>query len=414
MINYTVLGQVTAYRGSSIAALSPQQQLLLAVLVMARGAPVPRAGLASALWDKEDPPEGGLKRVVSELRNQLRASQSAADPLPAHGDTYCLPLTEQQADVLRFRSKIDHARHASGREAARLRLEALREWGDNAVGLFGGQPLTGLRGRWADSTREELRREYRDARLHCLKQDFDDHQYDRVVGECRQLSNEPDALHVDKFVAIWMIATYRVGGRAEALKIYKRATESARTHLGLEPSGFLRNLAETIRVEDHSRLDGPVDLLDLASGTPNRASTDRQGSMSDVAVTFSDPDNARAGVQAEAAADPSAINMRPCSPEPCPHAAQDSQEVGPDGAGEGPHDITHADEVGKPEAARGSGNHHATGTRPAARTAGGRPASHTTINASGNSTVISGHVQHFGTININSGPSVSAEESEAS
>jgi hypothetical protein len=44
-----------------------------------------------------------------------------------------------------------------------------------------------------------------------------------------------------------------------------------------------------------------------------------------------------------------------------------------------------------------------------------RPSSHaTTINASGNSTVISGHVQHFGTININSRPSAPGEENGAS
>jgi len=132
VINYTVLGQVTACRGSWTANLSPQQQLLLAILVMAQGAPVSRAGLARALWDEEDSPEGGLKRVVSELRTQLRAALPDGDPLPARGDTYCLPLSEQQADVLRFRSKIDQAVRATGRDATRLMQEALREWGGEA------------------------------------------------------------------------------------------------------------------------------------------------------------------------------------------------------------------------------------------------------------------------------------------
>ena len=89
-----------------------------------------RAGLARALWDEEDSPEGGLKRVVSELRTQLRAALPDGDPLPARGDTYCLPLSEQQADVLRFRSKIDQAVRVTGREATLLMQEALREWGE--------------------------------------------------------------------------------------------------------------------------------------------------------------------------------------------------------------------------------------------------------------------------------------------
>ena len=51
----------------------------------------------------------------------------------------------------------------------------------------------------------------------------------------------------------------------------------------------------------------------------------------------------------------------------------------------------------------------------AASTGVRRPASHsTTINASGNSTVISGHIQHFGAININSKPSASGEENGTS
>lgn len=51
----------------------------------------------------------------------------------------------------------------------------------------------------------------------------------------------------------------------------------------------------------------------------------------------------------------------------------------------------------------------------AASTGVRRPTSHaTTINASGNSTVISGHVQHFGAININSRPLASEEENGAS
>jgi DNA-binding SARP family transcriptional activator len=289
VINYKVLGPVTAWQDPWTASLLPQHQLLLAILVMERGAPVPRQSLASVLWDDvTDPPEHALTRVVSELRTQLSAAQPTENPLPAQGDTYRLRLTEQQADVLRFRSKTYQAGRASGREATQLRQEALEEWGGNATGLFGGQPLTGLRGRWADSKRAELRREYCDARLHCLKQEFDDHQYDRVVGECAQLANEPDALHEEKFVALWMIAAYRAGGRSEALRIYQRAMESAQTYLGLEPSGFLREIAEIIRAEDTSRLNGPASLLGLESATHTEGLATQHESTGDTAA---DPSN---------------------------------------------------------------------------------------------------------------------------
>jgi hypothetical protein len=219
------------------------------------------------------------------------------------------------------------------------------------------------------------------------------------------------------FLMLWMIATYRAGHRAEVERIYQRAAESAKAHLGAELSGQTRKLAQIIRDEDHSQLDGPANLLDLASGTLSRASTDRHGSVSlvsDAGVTFSSPDNARASVQAEEAAGASAINIGPCSPEPCPRAAQDSQEEGPGSAEEGPHDNTHADEVSKPEAARGPGNDHASGAQPAARRAGMRPAPHTTINASGNSTVFNSQVMNFGAFQFHGRPSAAGEENEES
>lgn len=274
MTNYTILGQVTARHDSWTAALSPQQQLLLAILVVERGGPVSRAGLARALWDEEDPPEHALTRAVSELRTELRKAAPGTDPLPFKGDTYRLPMDAQQADVLRFRAKIDQASRVDGREATRLMREALREWGGNATGLFGGQPLTGLTGHWADSNRSKLRAEYRDARLHCLRQDLNDHLYDRVATECRQLANEPDAQHDERFLELWMIATYRAGHRTEAAQIYRHAMDSAKTHLGLELSGRVRRLNEIILDEDQTKLDGPIDLVELMQATLRPAPAD--------------------------------------------------------------------------------------------------------------------------------------------
>jgi DNA-binding SARP family transcriptional activator len=309
VINYAILGPVTACQGPWVAALSPQQQLMLAVLVMERGAPVPRASLSRVLWDEKDgPPEGGLRRVVSELRTQLRKALPDGDPLPAMGDTYRLLLNEQQADVLRFRSKVDAARRSAGREATRLMQEALQEWGNNASGLFGGQPLTGLQGRWAESTREKLRAEYRDARLHFLMQDFEEHLYGRVVWECRQLANEPDALHDERFLELWMIATYRAGRRTEVEQIYQRAMDSAKTHLGWELSGRLRRLAEIIRDEDQSKLNGPGDLLELASVTASHTAISQEKSMSEADVTFNNS-KSKVGMQAGTATGPFTINM---------------------------------------------------------------------------------------------------------
>ena len=278
MIDYSMLGQVTARNESWTADLSQQQQLLLAVLVLDRGKPVPRAHLAHALWGEEgespQSPESAVRRVVSELRSALRPGVADPDPLPAAGDTYRLRLDEQQADALRFRAKVSQARRSTGREASSLMAAALGEWGPDATGLFGGHPLTGLRARWAESNREALRTEYRDARYQCLWQDFEDHQFGRLAAECRELANEPAALHDEQFLELWMVATYRAGQRTYVEGIYQRAMESARKHLGAPLSGRLSLLAELIRTED-PQLNGPDEVLEAnllqprsVTGTP--------------------------------------------------------------------------------------------------------------------------------------------------
>ena len=350
MIDYHLLGLVTAAQDGWAADLAPQQQLLLAVLVMERGKPVPRQSLIRVLWDEDeripDAPERALARAAAEVRAKLREApggRRADDPLPASGDTYRLLMEPSQADALRFRAKLDEARKASGRSVIALLRAALREWGAEAAGLFGGQPLSGLRGRWAEGIRTELRKDYRDARYACLRQDLDDHQYDRLAAECRSLATEPDVWHDEKFLALWMIAAYRSGRRTDVQRIYQTATDSVQAELGMSPSGFLTRLAEVIKSED-PRLDGPGDRFELdlirpaavltateapdtmtvpgrATGSPAEHTrwaaqteryTNRQRTrMSDSkpVINFNNHDNTRVGIQAGEVNVPLTIRM---------------------------------------------------------------------------------------------------------
>ncbi len=317
MIDYCLLGPVRARQGDWAADLAPQQQLLLAVLVMERGLPVQRQTLIRILWDEDarvpETPERALARAVADLRAQLRAapgSPAQYDPVPVSGDTYRLLLAPDQADVLRFRAKADRARENDGPGRVALLHAALGEWGADVTGLFGGQPLCGLRGYWADSTRGKLREDYRDARYLCLQQDFNQYRYDRVSAECRRLATEPAALHDEKFLALWMIAAYRSGHRSDAERIYQASADSLRAELGVPPIGSITRLAEVIRTED-PRLDGPGDLVELALAQPApppvrreprsagpRSKQRRPMTTGGRNITFNNSGNARIGVQA--------------------------------------------------------------------------------------------------------------------
>jgi DNA-binding SARP family transcriptional activator len=265
VIDYTVLGPVTARDNGRELSLLPQHRLLLARLVVAGGRPVAWADLVDTLWsadDDKDPPDHALVRVASELRKKLGGGPDRPDPIPSRGDAYYLRLETEQADLLRFRAKLRAARDRPEAEAAELLREATDEWGEDA-GLSGAPALGGLAGTWAANTRQSLGQEYRAARLACLYHDLRDGKSERVKIECGRLSSDPEALHCEPFIEYWMIAAYRNEDHNAALDIYKRAKTAVEKDLGAELGGRLHRLAELIRNQDPA-LKGPDDPLQRA------------------------------------------------------------------------------------------------------------------------------------------------------
>jgi DNA-binding SARP family transcriptional activator len=264
-MDYSVLADVTVRHDSWVAYLPPQSQLLAAILVVAEGKPVARATLGRMLYDGEEDspksPEDAVKGAVHYLRSRLRLGPITGDPLPCKGDTYRLKLREDEADVLRFRAKTDQARRSTGREATELMRAALSEWGPDATGLFGGNPFTGLRARWADTNREKLRREYRDACFHCLRQKFEAREFGPLAAECLGLANESAAWCDEPFIGQWMVATYLAGNQSQAEWIYQNAMNAAIADLGGPLSPWVSKLAERIRTGDDD-VSGPADFLE--------------------------------------------------------------------------------------------------------------------------------------------------------
>lgn len=272
MINYEILGKVTAREGTREAKLTPKSQLMLARLVVERGGPVSRSELKRALELKEKSDPGArIKGIAGELRGQLRSALSIDDP-QACGDgdgSYQMTLVPKQAeaDVLRFRAGLTRARGGSGPEHARLLRQALAEW-PGAAGLHGGYPLSGLSGEWADNTRRTLRMEYRRAVLECIKHDMSEDRYEKVMRECDQIvadsiaTDSGAALGDDEFVGKWMHATYLSGDQAQAMQNFRQAIEYMKS-LKRKPTQELRDLEWRIR-NKHPRLGRPVSPPDRA------------------------------------------------------------------------------------------------------------------------------------------------------
>jgi DNA-binding SARP family transcriptional activator len=270
VINFEILGGVTARQDGWEADLKPQPQLMLSRLVVARGRLVSGPDLKHALgWDeKEHPPERGLKQVVSELRSQLSPALSREDLRPGGTESYQLSLQPEQADVLRFWAGLASAKGTNGPDRTQRLRQALGEWPD-AAGLFGGYPLSGLPGAWADDTRFGLQSEYRNAVMECITQNMNDGRYEMVMQECDELATDSLAtdskvLGDDEFVEKWTLATCWSGHRTRAGQILRRAADFTKGSLGQEPSAQLLRLAELIRNAD-PRLDRPNGFPDWAA-----------------------------------------------------------------------------------------------------------------------------------------------------
>lgn len=289
MISFEILGEVTARQGAWTARLTPRQQRLLAALVLGNGAPVSRERLEGILWDSRAPydPEKAINQVACEVRSQLRlASPDGGDlVLSSHGG-YRLALAPEQADVLRFRDKADRARHSDGPDGAKLMRQALREWGPDVSRLYGGDPLHGLRGQWADSTRYMLRAQYRDAVIYCLSHDMSCCRYKSVLMECEQraAADDPQALLDEQFTGIWMRAAACAGDPARAHTIFTRATDAA-TRAGQQPGDSLRRLNADLRA-------GWMPVRAVAVVPPQEASPLTTDPVNEVNVmTEQDPDD---------------------------------------------------------------------------------------------------------------------------
>jgi DNA-binding SARP family transcriptional activator len=262
MINYEILGKVTARResqreGQSLA-LPAQQQLLLARLVCARGAAVTQRELTRAVWGQGAVPDGGLKSAVWALRSALREELAAEDILVHDGVAYRLLLDGQQVDAFRFTGRLDEAGQSAGPERDRLVREALKEWGPQASGLFGGYPLLGLDGGWARGMRRKLREQYRNVVIQSLRRDVAAGDWESLLRQCGRLALEDqedpdhrdpqDAMADTGFLELWMLAAYRSSQPDLAEQVLHQATEAA-TESGRPVRDDLARVSRRLRDE---------------------------------------------------------------------------------------------------------------------------------------------------------------------
>lgn len=254
-VHIRVLGPLEILQdGAGVPVGGPKQRTVLALLVADLGTVVSVDALVDGVWGDEPTPgaRSTLQTYVSNLRHEL------GDVIVRDGRGYRLDLERHTVDAFAFEDAVVAAT-APGTDPASA-AQSLRA----ALALWRGHPYAGLVGVFRldlEAARlEELRLAALEARIGA----------ELALGRHAQLVAELDVLCAEhplreRFRAQHMLALYRAGRQAEALRAFQRTRAYLDDELGLDPSPELRELERRILNHD------PALLLDAGPQVETRA-----------------------------------------------------------------------------------------------------------------------------------------------
>jgi len=249
-MDYRILGPLEVRAGGRQVPLrGARQRQLLAVLLLHANEIVSSDRLIDELWQGDPPPTAGkiVQNSVSQLRKLLEP-----DLLVTRSPGYLLRVEPEELDADRFERMVEEARGdlagGTASEAAVQLRDAVGLWRGPALADFSDAPFAR-----AESARlEELRLAATEDRIEA----------DLATGRHAELVAELEALVAqhplrERLRAQLMVALYRSGRQAEALRVYHETREVLVEELGLEPGRALQRLERAVLMHDPALELGP-------------------------------------------------------------------------------------------------------------------------------------------------------------
>jgi DNA-binding SARP family transcriptional activator/Tol biopolymer transport system component len=227
--------------GDTIPLGGPKQRAVLAHLVLRANQLVPAETLIDQIWP-EEPPEkvrNVIQTYVSHLRKAL-----GHDRIESHGPGYRLRLDPAELDAVRFDALMRDAKKSlpvDPNVAVATLEDALALWRGPALADLADQSSL-----LAEAARlDELRLEAQETRIEGLL----------AAGIQAQAIGELEALIArhpwrESLWGLLMLAFYREGRQAEALRSYQRVREILADELGIDPSPELVRLHQRVLKQD--------------------------------------------------------------------------------------------------------------------------------------------------------------------
>ena len=242
-MEFRVLGPLELRRDNTVVALpGGKPRAVLTVLLLHANEPVSAERLAVALWG-DDAPAGATRTVqvyVSRLRRALDDGL-----LTTSRAGYRLRVRPGELDLDRFERLLEEGRHALTDGRAEPAGELLRD----ALALWRGPPLADLA--FEPFAQAEIAR-LEEQRLAALELRID---ADLAAGRHAELVAELQhwvARHPlrERLHGQLMLALYRSGRQADALRAYRDARKLLVEQLGIEPGAHLRALEQAVLSQD--------------------------------------------------------------------------------------------------------------------------------------------------------------------
>jgi DNA-binding SARP family transcriptional activator/pimeloyl-ACP methyl ester carboxylesterase len=247
MVEFGILGPLEiAAGGQPLPVQGARTRAVLAMLLVHANQVVPADQLTSELWAGQpaDRATASLQVRVSQLRKALRAA-GEADRLVTRPPGYLIRVTPGELDAPRFEQLARDGETAlaagDGALAARRLDEALGLWRGAALADVDDAPFARAEARRLEERRLAALESRAEALLACGR-------HRELIGELETLT----AAHPlrERLWAHRMLALYRAGRQAEALRAYRDLRAILTGELGIEPSPALRELEGRILRQD--------------------------------------------------------------------------------------------------------------------------------------------------------------------
>ena len=248
----------------------PRQQAVLGILAMRANRVISRGELVDAVRG-QDPPasaEGGIYTYVAGLRRVIEPTRSVRGPgrvLVSSGAGYVLHLVPGQPDAVAFEQQLARARQLRKNGDPVAAVDAL----EGALGLWRGVAFAGVPGPFAETER---------VRLAELRSGAAEERADVLLALGRHEEVVPDLTVLvadhplrERMRGLLMIALYRGGRHAEALRVFADGRHVLAEELGIDPGTELSRIHQQVLTCDPALGLAGADTGAGADGLPDPA-----------------------------------------------------------------------------------------------------------------------------------------------